>query len=197
MPEDSGLEAPDPQQPNETREDYLVRIERSKVRDMETKAKDYDSVAAERDALRREVAFAKAGIDMSSDDAATRYFVKGYDGELDPAKIRAEAEAARVLNPSTTATTTETQTPAETPPPDTQLEPGEAGFTQERRDLATSSPPDQAPPAEPYKAAREIHDRVLADGGMEKHAVGSAINSLVNAAHSGDERVVISRRRGL
>lgn len=39
--------------------------------------------------LRRERAFAKAGIDP--DDPRTAYFVKGYDGDITPEAIRAEA----------------------------------------------------------------------------------------------------------
>jgi|TARA_X000001036_G_scaffold86026_1_gene78107 hypothetical protein len=40
--------------------------------------------------------FRSAGLDP--DDARVKYFVKGYDGELDPASIRAEAEAAGFIS---------------------------------------------------------------------------------------------------
>lgn len=77
-------------------------------------------------------------------------------------------------------------------PVDTPLEPGEADLTAERRALAATAPPDQVPAADPAREARRVHDQVLADGGQEKHAIGSAINSLVNAAARGDQRVILN-----
>lgn len=44
---------------------------------------------AEAAALKRELAFAKAGLDLS--DPKIGYFTRGYDGEPDPEKIRAAA----------------------------------------------------------------------------------------------------------
>ena len=49
----------------------------------------------ELDALRREKTFRSAGLDP--DDSRVKYFVKGYDGELDAEAIRQEAMAAGVL----------------------------------------------------------------------------------------------------
>lgn len=50
---------------------------------------------AERDALARENAFLKAGI--NADDQRLAYFVKGYDGELDPQAIQKAAIEAGFL----------------------------------------------------------------------------------------------------
>lgn len=47
--------------------------------------------------VERELAFAKAGIDLA--DPKTKYFVAGYDGEIDPEKIRAAALDAGFLAP--------------------------------------------------------------------------------------------------
>lgn len=49
----------------------------------------------ERDEARREAAFLRAGIDP--DDKRMSYFVRGYDGEPDPEKIRAAAIDAGFL----------------------------------------------------------------------------------------------------
>lgn len=199
MPEtdqpDDFVEPIDPQQPNEQREDYLVRVERSRIRDLEARAQRGDDAEARAQAAERRLAFAEAGIDLSSEDEKVRFFVEGWQGELDPAAIRAKAEAFGVLAPAgTTAPAAETA-PAEQPV-DTPLEPGEADQTAERRALAASAPPDNAPPADPYKVAADVHQRVLADGGQEKHALGGAINSLVNAAARGDQRVILDPRSG-
>lgn len=74
----------------------------SSIRQLRAKAKQADvekerASEAERKlaALQRENAFMKAGIDLT--DARAAYFVKGYDGDLDPAAIRAEAESAGFL----------------------------------------------------------------------------------------------------
>ena len=50
---------------------------------------------AELNSLRRELAFAKAGIPMN--DPRMSYFIKGYDGELDADAIREAAEEAGFL----------------------------------------------------------------------------------------------------
>jgi hypothetical protein len=52
----------------------------------------------ERDDARKEAAFLRAGIDPESKGIAS-YFVKAYDGDLDPAKIRAAATEAGILQP--------------------------------------------------------------------------------------------------
>jgi hypothetical protein len=80
---------------------------------------------------------------------------------------------------------------------DTPLEDGEAGMTGERRSLTADAPPDNAPPGDPYREAQAVYDRVLAEGGMEKHAIGAAFNSVVNAAHRGDQRVIIRDKSGI
>lgn len=58
--------------------------------------KDAESRAARAE---RELAFAKAGIDLG--DSRMSYFVKGYDGEADPEKIRLAAMEAGFLAPPT------------------------------------------------------------------------------------------------
>ncbi len=55
---------------------------------------------AEADALRRENAFLKAGI--NSEDPRLSYFVKGYEGELDPNSIRQAAIDAGFIAASNT-----------------------------------------------------------------------------------------------
>ena len=52
---------------------------------------------AEAESLRRENAFLKAGI--NSDDPRLSYFVKGYDGDLDPQTIRKAAVEAGFIQP--------------------------------------------------------------------------------------------------
>ena len=68
-------------------------------RDLENRAKEAEQQAADYasrlESYERRDTFRSAGIDP--DDARAKYFVKAYDGEMDPDAIRAEAEAAGFL----------------------------------------------------------------------------------------------------
>ena len=65
-------------------------------RDLENRAKEAEQQAAEMasqlQSYQRRDTFRSAGLDP--DDARVKYFVKGYDGELDATAIREEAMAA-------------------------------------------------------------------------------------------------------
>ena len=61
-------------------------------RNMRAKVKKYDTVERENQTLKRELAFVKAGIPM--EDPRMGYFVKGYEGDLEPEAIRTAAVQA-------------------------------------------------------------------------------------------------------
>ncbi|MAZ23791.1 MAG: hypothetical protein CMB22_03160 [Euryarchaeota archaeon] len=69
-------------------------------RDLENRAKEAEnqaaSMAAELQSYQRRDTFRSAGLDP--DDARVKYFVKGYDGELDAEAIRQEAMAAGFIS---------------------------------------------------------------------------------------------------
>jgi hypothetical protein len=58
-------------------------------KNLRAKARKAAKLEQENVLMRRELAFIKAGVPM--DDPKTGYFVKGYDGELDPQAIRQAA----------------------------------------------------------------------------------------------------------
>ena len=68
-------------------------------RDLENRAKEAEDKAAaledQLSSIQRRDTFRSAGLDL--DDARTKYFVKGYEGELDVEAIRQEATAAGFL----------------------------------------------------------------------------------------------------
>jgi hypothetical protein len=68
-------------------------------RELETRAKEAEEKAAtlelELSSIQRRDTFRSAGLDP--DDARVKYFVKGYEGELDAEAIRQEAMAAGFL----------------------------------------------------------------------------------------------------
>lgn len=65
-----------------------VTLSRKQIRSLEAKA-------ARADAAERELAFAKAGVDLA--DPKLSYFVKGYSGDLTPDAIKQEAVNAGFL----------------------------------------------------------------------------------------------------
>lgn len=77
---------------------------REHAKRLEAQAKAAAEEAAQ---LKRELAFAKAGLDLS--DPKMGYFVKGYDGEATPDAIRAAAEAAGFIGEQTPVSTQELQ----------------------------------------------------------------------------------------
>lgn len=82
---------------DEPEEDRTPNPVRKQLRKAERDLREARKQAEEGEAARRELAFLKAGVDP--DDPKARYFVKGYDGTLDPTAIRTEAEAAGILDP--------------------------------------------------------------------------------------------------
>lgn len=71
------------------------RSSQNDLRNLRKKAKDYDELAAKVALYERNETFRAAGIDPN--DPKAKYFVKGYDGELSAEAIKAEAEAAGLL----------------------------------------------------------------------------------------------------
>jgi hypothetical protein len=68
------------------------------IRNLRKAAKERDGLAAQVAAQGRELAFAKAKLDL--DDPKLKYFMKGYEGEMTSEAIRAQAEADGFIAPS-------------------------------------------------------------------------------------------------
>lgn len=81
----------------ELRDKFEAKLaERNKqLEDAKKEAAEAQEAAKVAAQAKRELAFVKAGIDP--DDEKMKYFVKGYEGELDSAKIKEAAEAAGFL----------------------------------------------------------------------------------------------------
>jgi len=70
---------------------------RARMKQLEKENAEARKLLAEADAAKRELAFVKAGIDLSSPMA--KYFVKGYDGDLSPEAIRQAGVEAQLISP--------------------------------------------------------------------------------------------------
>jgi hypothetical protein len=68
---------------------------RAHMRKLEAEVKALREREAQSNEAVRELAFVKAGVDLSA--PISRYFVKGYDGEITPEAIRAAAAEANLI----------------------------------------------------------------------------------------------------
>jgi hypothetical protein len=70
---------------------------RARMKQLEKETADLRKQVAESEVAKRELAFVKAGIDLTA--PASKYFIKGYDGELSPEAIREAAVEAQLISP--------------------------------------------------------------------------------------------------
>lgn len=80
---------------NETGDETPKDPVRSRMKQLEKELQESKQALAEAEALKREVAFMKAGVPM--DNPMAKYFVKGYDGEISAEAIRLAAEEANLI----------------------------------------------------------------------------------------------------
>lgn len=183
-----------PDTPNEQRDDYLVRVSRKNIRTLESQASKAEAAEERAAAAERKAAFALAGIDVTSD--AGGLFARGYEGDLEPEKIRAAAQQFNLVKPAENngGEGEKNGTEGENKPTDAKLEDGEEKLHDEQNNLANNSPGDRPVAGDPYKDAAEVYTTVMNGGGQEKEGLGAYLNSVVNAAHQGDARVILATR---
>ena len=70
---------------------------RARMKELEKEAAELRKQIADAEVAKRELAFVKAGIDPNS--PMSKYFMKGYDGELSPDAIRQAAVEAQLISP--------------------------------------------------------------------------------------------------
>ena len=99
---------------------------RARMKQLEKETADLRKQVAEAESAKRELAFVKAGIDPLQ--PMSKYFVKAYDGELDPEAIRQAAVEAQLISP-----------------PDSQPTPSETQAWQRTAKLAAGSQTAQPP----------------------------------------------------
>lgn len=68
---------------------------RAQLRNLEAKNKELEAKLLEATEAQRKLAFVEAGVDITS--PASRYFVKGYDGEMTADAIRQAAQETNLL----------------------------------------------------------------------------------------------------
>jgi hypothetical protein len=137
---------------------------------------------AEAAQLKREVAMLRAGVDLES--PLGNLFAKGYDGELEAAKVK---EAWTAVAPSATPAP-EPETP-KTPDPEFSVD--ETKSTDLRAALANGSPADEMPDEDPRVAAKRAATQHVMDGGTQEESLALVFDHIYAAGLAGDKRVIL------
>ena len=134
----------------------------------------------ELDAMKREMAFLKAGVD--TDTKAGQLLYKAYDGELETEAIQAEWSE---LVPGTAAPPPEPETVDAT---DTQV-------AQQRQDLAGDNVPPENQTESPYDAGHREFKEMMDAGRPKEDSAARFIHTVLEAAggNSPDQRVLTDR----
>ena len=136
---------------------------------------------AERDQLKREIAFMKAGVD--TDSKAGQLLFKAYDGELDTESIKAEWQEL-----------------APTPVPVVEPEPAQETVTEadtqvaeQRQALAEDNVPVEATTQSPYDKGFQEFKEMYDAGSPKEDSAARFVHTVLEAASQNDERVLSDR----
>ena len=133
----------------------------------------------ELDAVKREMAFLKAGVD--TDTKAGQLLFKAYDGELETELIQAEWSE---LVPG-----------AAVPPPAEAVDATDTQVAGQRRELAGDSVPPGTQTESPYDAGHREFKAMMDAGRPKEDSAARFIHTVLEAAGGGspDQRVVSDR----
>ena len=132
----------------------------------------------ELDDMKREMAFLKAGVD--TDTKAGQLLFKAYDGDLEVDLIRVEADELGILKDAKPEVVPETND-------------ADAQVAQERRDLAADQVPPEHQTEDPYEAGHRQFREMVDAGRPVEDAASTFVRSVIEAATSGDSRVLSDR----
>ena len=133
---------------------------------------------AERDQLKREVAFMKAGVD--TDSKAGQLLFKAYDGELDADSIKSEWQE---LAPS--------PDPVVEPEPAKEIvDETDVKVMEERKLLADESVSVEATTQSPYEQGFQEFKKAYDAGSPKEDSAARFVHTVLEAASQNDERVL-------
>ena len=133
----------------------------------------------ELDAMKREMAFLKAGVD--TDTKAGQLLYKAYDGDLETAAIQAEWSE---LVPGAAA-----------PPPAETVDATDTQVAGQRRDLAGDSVPPENQTESPYDAGHREFRTMMDEGRPKEDSAARFVHTVLEAAGGADpdQRVLSDR----
>lgn len=139
-------------------------------------------------ALRREIAFVRAGVPEANDSKLAAMFRRTYEGD-DEGVAAAWAEVAPAPPAAPVPVLDEYGVPIPPPGREVELAPGEVSSSDERHALASGAGYVHEPEPDPREIALAVGRRIVADGGTEGDALAAHFNVLAQAAQRGDKRV--------
>ena len=150
------------------------------IKELRDAAERGKKASQELDAMKREMAFMKAGVD--TDTKAGQLLFKAYDGELETELIQAEWSE---LVPAAAAPPPEPETVDAT---DTQV-------AQQRQDLAGDSVPPENQTESPYDAGHRAFREMVDAGRPTEDSAARFVHTVLEAAggDSLDQRVLSDR----
>ena len=135
----------------------------------------------EREQLKREMAFMKAGVD--TDSKAGQLLFKAYDGELETEAIQAEWQE---LVPTSAPVEQPEQAQDPVNEADTQV-------SQQRQALAEDSVSVEAGTQSPYEQGFQEFKKAYDAGTPKEDSAARFVHTVLEAAGQGDERVIDGR----
>ena len=147
------------------------------IRELRDAAERGKKASQELDAMKREMAFMKAGVD--TDTKAGQLLFKAYDGELETELIQAEWSE---LVPAAAAPMSESDT-------------ADARVSQQRQDLAGDSVPPGTQTESPYDAGHRAFQDMLDAGRPKEDSAARFVHTVLEAAGGDkpDPRVISDR----
>jgi ribosomal protein L12E/L44/L45/RPP1/RPP2 len=156
----------------------MATQEPGSIKELRDAADRGKKASQELDAMKREMAFLKAGVD--TDTKAGQLLYKAYDGDLETESIQAEwAELAPV---------------AAAPPPEPDAT-DDARVSQERQNLASDNVPPENQTESPYDAGHRQFQEMIADGRPKDESAARFVHTVLEAAGGADpdQRVISDR----
>ena len=156
----------------------MATQEPGSIKELRDAADRGKQASQELNAMKREMAFLKAGVDTDSKVGQLLY--KAYDGELDTVSIQAEwSELA----------------PVAVPPPSEPDTTDDARVSQQRQDLASDNIPPENQTESPYDAGHREFKTMMDAGRPKEDSAARFINTVLEAAggDNPDQRVLSDR----
>ena len=152
------------------------------IKDLREAAERGKKATQENDALKREMAFLKAGVDTES--KAGQLLFKAYDGELDVESIRTEADELGLFKSFEESAPVTEQAPS-----------GDRQATTERQALAETSVPPGSQTESPYDAGHREFKEMLDQGRPTEDSAARFVHTVLEAAGGSnpDQRVISDR----
>lgn len=155
----------------------MAEAQETGIKELRDAADRGRKASQELEEMKREMAFLKAGVDTES--KAGQLLFKAYDGELDPDLLRVEAEELGILKGAKPE-----------PEPEPEVTEADAQVAQQRRDLVSDQVPPDTQTESPYDVGHKQFKELVDAGRPVDDAAAQFVSTVIEAAASGDERVL-------